>query len=203
MFRISSHLLEIPLKQLRPTQMTVGMHEVDAKRRSWDKLADKARRRAMSEELFPVVRGPDKAYYILDHHHTAVALCGEKAHSVQAGLVEDLSDLEPDPFWIFLDHHSWLHVYDNKGRRRRFDEIPKRFEDLKDDPYRSLAGMVRDAGGFAKPEEPFLEFLWANHFRRLVPLRLLKSDLKEAKRRALALAADKAASHLPGWCGKR
>ena len=42
MFRIESHLREVPLKQLRPTQMTVGLREVDEKRRSWDKLGDKA-----------------------------------------------------------------------------------------------------------------------------------------------------------------
>lgn len=75
MFRIESHLLEIPLRQLRPTQMTVGFKEVDKKRKSWRKLGAKARQKAMDEELFPVVKGPGKIFYILDHHHhTAVAL---------------------------------------------------------------------------------------------------------------------------------
>ncbi len=203
MFRIESHLLEVPLEQLRPTQMTVGFREVAEKRKSWQKLGAKARRDAMHEELFPVVKGPGKAYYVLDHHHTAVALVHEKATSVQAGPVMDLSHLDVEAFWIFLDHHSWVHVYDAKGRRRPFTDMPDRFEELKDDPYRSLAGDVLDAGGFAKPEEPFLEFLWANHFRARVPARLVKSDPKEARRVGLALAARKDAAHLPGWCGKR
>jgi hypothetical protein len=35
------------------------------------------------------------------------------------------------------------------------DDIPTAFEKLRDDPYRSLAGEVRDAGGFAKSDAPF------------------------------------------------
>ena len=178
MYRIESHLHEIPLEQLRPTQMTVGFREVEKKRESWAELGDKARRKAMDEQLFPVVKGPDKAFYVLDAHHTALALVHEKADSVQAGLVKDLSHLDRGAFWIFLDHHSWMHAYDAKGKRRPFSDMPRRFEDMQDDPYRSLSGDVRDAGGFAKAEEPFLEFLWANYFRGLVPLRLVKSDPK-------------------------
>ena len=203
MFRIESQLRKVPLEKLRPTQMTVGFREVEAKRKSWAKLGDKARQRAMNEELFPVVAGPGEAFYILDHHHTALALVHEKAVDVQVGQVKDLSHLKREAFWVFLDHHCWVHMYDAKGRRRPVEDMPGRFQDLQDDPYRSLAGLVRDAGGFAKAEEPFLEFLWANHFRALIPLRVVKTDMSEARRLALALASKKDASHLPGWCGKR
>ena len=74
--------------------MTVGFREVDEKRASWAQLSDKTRRKAMGEQLFPVVKGPDKAFYLLDSHHTALALVHEKADSVQAGLVKDLSHLD-------------------------------------------------------------------------------------------------------------
>ena len=151
MFRIESHLREVPLKQLRPTQMTVGLREVDEKRRSWDKLGDKARRQEMDEQLFPVVKGPGKAFYILDSHHTALALVHEKAESVQAGLVKDLSHLDREAFWNFLDHHGWMHIYDAKGKRMPFSDMPEHFEDMQDDPYSTLAGQVRDAGGSPRP----------------------------------------------------
>ena len=48
MYRIESRLHEIALKQLRPTQMTVGFREADKKRESWAELGDKARRKAMA-----------------------------------------------------------------------------------------------------------------------------------------------------------
>ncbi|MEJ8859771.1 ParB-like protein [Variovorax robiniae] len=119
----------------------------------------------MRNELFPAVIGPKKTYYILDHHHAAVALVQEKSDRVAVGVAKDLSHLKPASFWIFLDHFSWVHPYDDKGRRRPFDDMPDTFEQLKDDPFRSLAADVLEAGGFAKPDEPYVEFLWANFFR--------------------------------------
>ena len=202
MYRIESELKEVALRELRPTQMTVGYKEVAAKRKSWAKLDPADRKKAMAEEFFPAVRGPGKKYFVLDRHHAALALTRDKAECVQVGLVRDLSGLSTRDFWVFLDHYSWMHCYDAKGRRRSLDEVPDRFEAMKDDPYRSLAGELRDRGGFAKVDIPFLEFLWANHLRQIIPLALLKSDPKKALSKALKLAPSKECSFLPGWCGE-
>jgi hypothetical protein len=156
----------------------------------------------MQEEFFPAVRGPGKKYFILDRHHAALALARDKAESVQVGLVRDLSALSPSNFWVFLDHYSWMHCYDAKGKRQKLDDIPKRFEDMADDPYRSLSGDLRDSGGYSKVDVPFLEFLWANHLRQHVPLRLLKNDPDQALSKSLQIAHSKQCSFLPGWCGK-
>jgi hypothetical protein len=52
-----------------------------------------------------------------------------------------------------------MHPFDDKGRRRHYKDIPKSVRDLVDDPFRSLAGELRRAGGFAKDTTPFSEFL--------------------------------------------
>ena len=202
MYRIESELKEVPLKELRPTQITVGFKEVAAKRKAWSKLDAKDRKKAMDEEFFPAVRGPGKKYFVLDRHHAALALSHERAECVQVGLVRDLSALSAEDFWVFLDHYSWMHCYDARGKRRPLDKVPKRFEEMQDDPYRSLAGDLRDQGGFSKVDVPFLEFLWANHLRHKVPRRVLVRDPKEALSMALRIAAAKKSSFLPGWCGK-
>jgi len=199
---IGSTLVEVKLKFLRPTQMTVGFGEVETKRKSWEKLKSDVRRHTMRQELFPAVKGPDKTFYILDHHHTAVALLREKSDTVQVGVIKDLSTLKLADFWIFLDHYSWVHPYDQTGERRAFKDMPKNFEDLTDDPYRSLAGEVRDAGGFAKSDTPFLDFLWANYLRASIPRKILEHAPQEALSDALALARSKKSAHLPGWPGK-
>ena len=80
--------------------------------------------------------------------------------------------------------------------------MPQRLSQLKDDPYRSLAGLVRIAGGFAKDQAPFVEFLWADFFRPLVAERLIKKDPRRAVREATRLARSHAARYLPGWSGK-
>jgi hypothetical protein len=202
MYRIESELECVPLKELRPTQMTFGFQEVEAKRKSWAKLDAEKREKAIRQEFFPAVRGPGRKYFILDRHHAALALAKERAAQVQVGLVRDLSDLSERDFWIFLDHYSWMHCYDAKGKRRRLNEIPKRFEDMKDYPYRSLAGDLRDGGGFSKVDVPFLEFLWANYLRDHVPARLLGADSNKALKQAYEIARSKDCSFLPGWCGK-
>ncbi len=201
MYRIKSKLEEVAIKELRPTQMTVGFIEVKRKRQQWAALGKKQRRAAMREVLFPAVTGPGEHYYILDHHHLAVGLAREGAPSVQVGLVRDLSMLEEDGFWIYLDHLSWVHPYDQHGRRRSFKDMPVSIEALRDDPYRSLAGAVRDAGGFAKADEPYLEFLWTNFFRNTIASRLLAEDFNKALKKALRLAVSTKAAHLPGWVG--
>jgi hypothetical protein len=203
MFTIQSPLFEAQLKTLRPTQITVGFAEVKEKRRDWGKLKRAERLQRMSEELFPVVKGPHHGLYILDHHHTAPALLEEGADEVQVGLVKDLSDLTEVAFWTFLDHFSWMHAYDARGRKRDFDSIPKRLKDLRDDPFRSFSGQVRDAGGFSKPSEPLQEFLWANFFRDAFSAKDLRDDPGKALKKAIELARTSDAKHLPGWSGKK
>jgi hypothetical protein len=73
--------------------------------------------------------------------------------------------------------------------------------DLVDDPFRSLAGELRRAGGFAKDTTPFSEFLWADFLRRSMKRKLLEADFARALDKALALAKSKDADYLPGWCG--
>lgn len=203
MFSIQSPLFQAPLDKLRPTQITVGFAEVEKKRKSWAKLKKSERKLQMGEELFPAVKGPGDALFILDHHHAALALRHEGADKVQIGLVKDLSHLTEPAFWKFLDHFSWLHAYDARGQRRDFKSIPKRLEDLRDDPFRSFASDVRDAGGFAKPVEPFQEFLWANFFRDAFSAKAIQHERDKSVKKAIALSKSPGARHLPGWSGEK
>ncbi len=116
-------------------------------------------------------------------------------------VVADLHHLDKDAFWTVCDHKSWVHPYDSEGVRREFSEIPKAIGDLKDDPFRSLAGELRRAGGFAKDTTPFSEFLWADYLRRNIKEKRVEGDFSAAMEKAMALAKSKDAGYLPGWCG--
>ena len=72
---------------------------------------------------------------------------------------------------------------------------------LKDDPFRSLAGELRRAGGFAKDTTPFSEFLWADFLRRRLSRKDVDADFEKAIEKGLSLARSKDAIYLPGWCG--
>lgn len=189
----------VDISQLRPTQMTVGMHEVRAKRESWQSRKDKAE--FLGHHMIPVILGPKQRPYVIDQHHLTRALLDEGQKHVLVSVVTDLSMLERDAFWIFLDNRGWCHPYDQRGARCSFAEIPKTIADLRDDPYRSLAGGLRKAGGFAKDTTPFSEFLWADFLRRRIKRAVVKRDFDSALDAAMKLAKSPDSRFLPGWCG--
>ncbi|UGV26218.1 chromosome partitioning protein ParB [Rhodopseudomonas boonkerdii] len=195
-------LQPVPILSLRPTQMTVGMREVKEKRKRW-RQHKSARKQSelLGKHMIPVVLGPDKRYYVVDHHHLARALHDEGVKDVLVTVIADLTMVDKDAFWSVLDHRRWAYPYDAKGERRHFRDIPKSVTGLKDDPYRSLAGEIRRAGGYAKDTTPFSEFLWADLFRRRIARKAVEADFAAAIEKALAIAKSKDAIYLPGWCG--
>jgi hypothetical protein len=192
----------IPILSLRPTQMTVGMREVKEKRKRWrEQKSDKKRAKELGKHMIPVVFGPDGRYYVVDHHHMARALHDEGVEDILVTVIGDLRMVQRDAFWGVMDNKRWVYPYDAKGERRHFNELPKSVTELKDDPFRSLAGELRRAGGFAKDTTPFSEFLWADFLRRKIPRKSVEENFAKSMEKALAFARSKDAGYLPGWCG--
>lgn len=191
----------VAVAELRPTQMTVGFREVAEKRKLWREKADEGGAAYLGKHLIPVLLGPKGRPYVIDHHHLTRALMEEGVKDVATTVVADLSMLDKAAFWVFADNRGWCHPYDEAGKRRTFDDIPTSLKGLKDDPFRSLAGELRRAGGFAKETTPFLEFLWADFLRRRLKAADVNQDFGGALSKALRLAKSPKAGYLPGWCG--
>jgi hypothetical protein len=194
-------LHSIAIADLRPTQMTVGMREVERKRKDWKNLAPNKTGSFLGRHMIPVVRGPKSRYYVIDHHHLARALHDEGVEQILISPVADLRALSKDEFWRFMDNRGWMHPFDSDGERQTRSELPKSIADLRDDPYRSLAGELRFAGGYAKDATPFSEFLWADALRARVDQKVAAGDPETALTQALQFAKSPDASYLPGWCG--
>jgi len=171
----------VPIAELKPTQITVGLREVAEKRRAWRERGDGEAAKFLGRHMVPVVRGPKDRHYLLDHHHLCRALSDEGVDEVLVDVQADLRALSPDEFWTFLDHRAWCHPYDRDGDR--------------------VAGELRRAGGFAKEVTPFSEFIWANYLRRRVKAKLVTDDFGAALTKALRLAKSPDAAFMPGWCG--
>jgi len=173
----------ISILSLRPTQMTVGMREVKEKRQRWrEHKSKKKQEELLGRHMIPVVHGPDERFYVIDHHHLARALHDEGVQDILVTVVADLTMVDRDGFWVVLDDRKWV-------------------ADLKDDPFRSLAGQLRRIGGFAKDTTPFSEFLWADFLRRRMGRKSVDRDFDKALEKALDLAKSGDAIYLPGWCG--
>lgn len=189
----------VPIAALCPTQITVGMAEVDKKRRRFRDVKDKGE--FLSRRMVPVLLGPDRRSYVMDRHHFTRALLDEGVAQVAVTVRADLSHLPKAAFWNFLDNRGWCHPYDDRGERIEFDQMPRRIADLSDDPFRSLSGETRRRGGFTKSLTPFSEFIWADFLRRRMRRQLVERDFERAVAEALGLVRSREAACLPGWCG--
>ena len=191
----------VPILSLRPTQMTVGMREVEAKRRHWRAEQGEKAGEFLGTHMIPVVVGPGSRRYIIDHHHLALALHREGVKEVLVTVIADLGKLDRESFWFYLDNRDLMHPYDADGVRRLYEDLPKSVEGLADDPFRSLAGELRQAGGYSKETTPFSEFLWADFLRRRLKRKQVEKNFVRALAQALDLAKGSDADYLPGWCG--
>jgi hypothetical protein len=137
--------------------------------------------------------------YVIDHHHLGLALLREKYETIPAELEADLSSYPEKKFWKKMVELKFVHPNDATGKEKSVNSIPKSLTALKDDPYRSLAGFVREEGGFAKVRTPFAEFLWADYFRAHIPLDVVENHFHKALKHALKLAHKPEAKGLPGF----
>jgi len=190
----------VPLADIRPTQMAVGMRAVAAKRRKIERRTSSARklRRYIEKRPVPAVLGPHDEFYIIDHHHLSLALWQSDVDEVLVRVVSDLSDLPQVTFLRAMSTVGWLHPFDANGERICPTRLPASLDKLRADLYRDLAWSVREAGGFHKTTIPFSEFTWANFFRKRIPLSLLSRDFDRAHTRAMRMARSHDARYLPG-----
>jgi hypothetical protein len=192
-------LQHAPLISLCPTQLTVGFLEVAAKKKRLQALSAKDQGAFLAAHPMPVVLGPGQRMYITDHHHLARAAYDLKIQQACFEVDDDLSTLSQDKFWVRMDKESWVHPLDQHGVRHRYDSIPKTLDKLVDDVYRSVAGFVRDAGGYDKTHTAFAEFIWADYFRRGIAIEDVLEDFAGAVKQGMALARDPMAKRIPGY----
>jgi hypothetical protein len=182
---------------LHPTQLAVGFQQVDEKARKLKKMKRKELDTYLKEHEVPGVKGPGEKLYMIDHHHLCTALFHLKEKETYVKIVDDWSNLPARDFWARMNDHQYLWPFDQCGNPVTMDElpfiIPCTVEGLKDDPYRSLAGVIRKLMVYEKVWIPFTEFKWANFLRTRVHHDDVNGAIKIAK------SAD--AKDLPGFIG--
>ena len=138
------------LSDLHPTQASVGMAEVRIKA---EKLKDEIQRQSEHDFLKylvkhnkeePVIIGPGGIFYITDHHHLARALYEVGASTTYCNIVDNLSDAKAEDFWKHLKDNNEVYLEDQNGNPIKPNDLPTSVKNLKNDPFRSLAGAVRE-----------------------------------------------------------
>jgi hypothetical protein len=127
-------------------------------------------------------------------------------------VVDNMSNSSPEIFWKSLQDRNEIHLEDGQGKIITPAELPTTIDALQDDPFRSLAGAVREACGFKKQSESasstnYLEFEWADYLRANwaktdIPIASINENFDSATKAALDLATQKEAAALPGYTGR-
>ena len=190
---------EAPIKELHPTQLTVGLVVVQDKKKHLQTLSSSDQRSFMKAHCMPAVLGPQGRFYITDHHHLGRAAWDAGVTTAFLEIEEDFSKCTVETFWKEMNDNHWVHPLDENGVRHYYNTIPDCLGKLIDDVYRSLAGYVRDKGGYDKTPTAFAEFVWADFFRRNIAIETVRADFHTAVQAGLSLAQSKMAKSIPGF----
>jgi hypothetical protein len=207
------------IDMINPTQIAVGYTEVAIKMEELARYEKEGTlEKYLKSKTIPCVLGPDNVIYITDHHHMGLALTvlaneWEKSNAKKDRLENPFvhctfeilydfskSKLAKKDFFIVLESLDLLHPFDENGVKVE-NSIPRRLIDLKDDPYRSLAGFVRKTGGYNKVNSAYIEFQWADFFRDKITVEEMDKNLKKAVTKGVAIALSDESKHLPGFKG--
>jgi len=125
------------------------------------------------KRIIPIIIG-DGGFYMKDRHHLTRALNDADVDDSLKYLTCNVTEnwVSHKKFWsrMIEEEHVWL--YDEKGLQPVSPlHLPRHADKLVDDPFRSLAWMVRNAGGYGKSDLPFAELMWTNFFRQNIDLK--------------------------------
>lgn len=178
----------IRLLDIRPTQFTLGMLEVQEKVDKMMKMSTNQRNKYLEDRRVPCILGPQDQWYSIDRHHLIRACWEMGDRNMHVILVADLSHLEVEDFWEVMKKARWVFLMDQFGNGPHEEKLlPRDIRGMADNPYRSLAWAVREAGGYQKENIPFIEFYWADLFRKQIPFDVSSLDeFKKAKEEVLA-----------------
>ncbi len=200
----TSSIYKISINELRPTQISVGFEQVIEKEKKIS-LKKQNLDKYLKRKLVPAIIGPHKQIYIIDHHHLSRAIYNLNLDYIYYKILEDWSKLSENDFWNKMKEHNYIWLYNYEGKIIDLDTfkllLPKYIKDLKNDAFRSLAGIIRHKNGFIKTWTPYSEFIWANFFRNSnLNLEINALNISDSIiNQAMLLAKSNAAKDLPEY----
>jgi len=210
------------------TSLSLSLASLQA---GWEALSSAALVERKWSKQPPIIIGP-RGFQLIDNHHHCRSLFDSALPNSQKWMYftvfRNWSDRSLDRYDFSMFSHTYLWPYDEKGLGPVDPSLfPRSLGDLLDDPFRSLAYLVRSRGGFDAVHLPFQEFRWANFFRDRLHSDLLafqtvpagdeawclarpystaclsldaqRAALAALLPRALELASSEDAAHLPGF----
>jgi len=197
-------LVQVPIAQLQPTQMCVGLAEVRSRQLDFSEESGDQRRRYLRSKPVPLVRNSSGLFWMMDRHHRLRGLIELAPESIAFGYIAlEVSSDDRTLVLEELERRGWLYLYDGRGLGPLpASALPSSLHGLQDDPYRSLVWKLKKEGCIEpEPLIPFHEFRWGAWLRSRSLPPFSSTHLDSALPAARALVRSRAASHLAGWKG--
>lgn len=197
-------LVQVPIAQLQPTQMCVGLAEVRSRQLDFSEESGDQRRRYLRSKPVPLVRNASGLFWMMDRHHRLRGLIELAPDSIAFGYIAlEVNSDDRALVLAELEGRGWLYLYDGRGLGPLpASALPSSLHGLQDDPYRSLVWKLKKEGCIEpEPLIPFHEFRWGAWLRSRSLPPFSSTHLDPALPAARALVRSQAASHLAGWKG--
>ncbi|MFM5428134.1 ParB-like protein [Aeromonas veronii] len=194
---------EIGIDALHPTQGGVGQIQVDETQATLADMSAKQLDKLMKKKEIPVVIAPDGSYWLVDRHHLTKALWQQGVKDARVKVIGRLQDKAN--FWSQMQNNHWAWLKDEKGQPLTPEQLPTSIDKLPDYPYRTLAGLLQNAGYFRKDKQVyFVEFAWASWLgKQMQWMPVDSANLAVRLQQAKRLACGSDAKDLPGYPGKQ
>ncbi len=194
--------LKVELEFLHPTQKGLGFIAVQEKYEGLKTMTDEDRKKYLKKHPVPVVVGPGgKALYLIDHHHLSLACSRLGIKKIKVVVIENQSEMTEVEFAAWMKDKNYVYLFDENDKEIEFSDLPDSILKMKNDVYRSLAGVVEDNGGFEKTGVPFMEFTWARFFRKYFTVDQINNSFDETLKAAIKVAHSRRAKDMPGFIG--
>ena len=116
----SSALIEVAIAELHPTQMCVGMAEIQHRIADFKAEDPKERRRYLKSRPIPLVRSSAGELWMVDRHHRLRGLLAVDPKATGWGYIAlDLPFSSRSAVLQALQQRGWLYLYDGRGLGRR------------------------------------------------------------------------------------
>jgi len=181
-------------ERVLPTQVFVGKVEMECTKALLESYNSSELRQSLIDNFVPVIIGPKAEFYIVDHHHFAVALFQAfldfqrpVLHRVLYACIQaDYSNLNKTSFWWKMINQKFVFLEDERGHNITTADLPATLKLMADNPYRTLSSWLRKSFAFVKCGTKktkhltlcqnyttpfFIECIWADYIRKYFPLK--------------------------------
>lgn len=195
------------ISNIHPSQFAIGSYSIKYKSGKIEKeWAENELTKYIKEEVNPAVFGPDHKIWIIDGHHFHYSLfkanIPEDLKRSYIEIIADFRNKSEKKFQAYMIKNQYVFLKDQKFNDIKFKELPNTVGSLRNNPYRSLAWIVRKHEGFDKSDTPFAEFMWGEFYKNngIKLEKRFEADRDADKlKEAISLSSTEEASYLPGF----